>query len=112
MFPCICICWGFPDGSADKNPPAVQGEAGDSGSAPVSGRSPEGGHGNQFQYSCLENPMDRGATYPWSHKELDVTEVTEYMHVHTHTHKHTHTHIYSIHIYKLNYFAPEANTTL
>ena len=27
---------------------------------PESGRVPEGGHGNPFQYSCLENPMDRG----------------------------------------------------
>ena len=39
---------------------------------PGSGRSPGGGHGNPLQYSCLENPMDRGAwraTYsPWGHK--------------------------------------------
>ena len=31
------------------------------GSIPGSGRSPGGGHGNPLQYSCLENPMDRGA---------------------------------------------------
>ena len=41
-----------------KNPPV---NAGDSGSIPGSGRFPEGGHGNPLQYSCLENPMDRGA---------------------------------------------------
>ena len=35
--------------------------AGDQSSIPGWGRSPEGGHGNPFQYSCLENPMDRGA---------------------------------------------------
>ena len=35
--------------------------AGDLGSVPKSGRSPEEGNGNPFQYSCLENPMDRGA---------------------------------------------------
>ena len=35
---------------------------GDSGSIPGSGRSPEGGHSKPLQYSCLENPMDRGAT--------------------------------------------------
>ena len=35
---------------------------GDSGSIPGSGRSPEGGHSNPLQYSCPENPMDRGAT--------------------------------------------------
>ena len=41
-----------------KNPPA---DAGDTGSIPGSGRSPGGGHGTPLQYSCLENPMDRGA---------------------------------------------------
>jgi len=34
---------------------------GDLGSVPGLGRSPEGGHGNPLQYSCLENPMDKGA---------------------------------------------------
>ena len=34
---------------------------GDTGSSPESGRFPGGGHGNPLQYSCLENPMDRGA---------------------------------------------------
>ena len=40
-----------------KNPPAKEE---DTGSVPRSGRSPGGGHVNQLQYSCLENPMDRG----------------------------------------------------
>ena len=44
-----------------KNPPASAGDAGDSGSVPGLGRSPGGGHSNLLQYSCLENPMDRGA---------------------------------------------------
>ena len=35
--------------------------AGDPGSIPGLGISPGGGHGNPLQYSCLENPMDRGA---------------------------------------------------
>ena len=35
--------------------------AGDMDSIPGLGRSPEGGHSNPLQYSCLENPMDRGA---------------------------------------------------
>ena len=43
-----------------KNLPAKAGDAGDVGSIPGSGRSPEGGQGNSLQYSCLENPMDRG----------------------------------------------------
>ena len=44
-----------------KNLPASAGHAGDSGSIPGSGRSPEGGNGSPLQDSCLENPMDRGA---------------------------------------------------
>ena len=49
---------GFPGGSVVRNPPAIAGEA---DSIPESGRSPGGGHGKPLQYSCLENPMDRGA---------------------------------------------------
>ena len=44
-----------------KNPPANAGDIRDAGSIPMSERSPGGGHGNSLQYSCLENPMDRGA---------------------------------------------------
>ena len=43
-----------------KNLPAKAGDMRDIGSIPGSGRSPGGGNGNPFQYSCLENPMDRG----------------------------------------------------
>ena len=43
-----------------KNLPANAGDVRDVGSIPGSGRSPGGGHGNPLQYSCLENPMDRG----------------------------------------------------
>ena len=48
----------FPGGSVVKNPPAT---VGDMGSVPGSGRSPGEGNGNSLQYSCLGNPMDRGA---------------------------------------------------
>ena len=44
-----------------KNPPANAGDIRDTGSIPGSERSYGGGHGNPLQYSCLENPMDRGA---------------------------------------------------
>ena len=44
-----------------KNPPTHAGDGRDLGSIPGLGRSPGGGHGNPLQYSCLENPMDRGA---------------------------------------------------
>ena len=43
------------------NPPANAGDTRDAGLIPESERSPGGRHGNLFQYSCLENPMDRGA---------------------------------------------------
>ena len=44
-----------------KNPPTKAGDIKDSGSIPGLGRSPGGVRGNPLQYSCLENPMDRGA---------------------------------------------------
>jgi len=44
-----------------KNPPANAGEARNAGLIPESGRSPGEGNGNPLQYSCLGNPMDRGA---------------------------------------------------
>ena len=44
-----------------KKPPANAGDIRDTGSIPGSGRSPEEGHSNLLQYSCQENPMDRGA---------------------------------------------------
>ena len=43
-----------------KNPPANAGDIRDSGLIPGLGGYPGGGHGNPLQYSCLENPMDRG----------------------------------------------------
>ena len=47
-----------------KNQPAI---AGDVGSIPGLGRSPEGGSGNPLQYSCLENAIDRGALWAIIH---------------------------------------------
>ena len=54
----------FPGGSVVKNLPA---DAGDSGSVPGLGRSPGEGNGNPLQYSCLENPMERGAWWAAVH---------------------------------------------
>ena len=54
-----------------KNPPANAGDMKDTGSIPRSERSPGGGHGNPLQYSCLENPMDKGA---WQAKVYRVTK--------------------------------------
>ena len=46
-----------------KNPPASSGDLRDAYSIPGSGRYPGEGPGNSLQYSCLENPMDRGACW-------------------------------------------------
>ena len=75
FIPTCSLLWGFPGGLVVKNLPANSGDAGDSGSIPGWGRSPGGGHGNPLQYSCLGNPMDRGAWRATVHgvaKELDT----------------------------------------
>ena len=51
-----------------KNLPANAGDVKDAGLIPGLGRSPGGGHGNPFHYSCLENPMDRGASKATVHR--------------------------------------------
>ena len=63
----------FPGGSVVKNPPASSGDA---GSIPASGSSPGEGNGNPFQYSCLGNPVHRGAWQATVHgvtKKSDAT---------------------------------------
>ena len=55
--------YGFPGGSDGKQLACI---AGDPGSFPGSRRSPGEGHANPFQYSCLENPMDRGSLAGYS----------------------------------------------
>ena len=50
------------------NSPANAGDAIDAGLMPGSGRSPGGGNGNPTQYSCLENPMGRGAWWATVHR--------------------------------------------
>ena len=59
-----------------KNSPANSGDIKDKGSIPGTGRSSGGGHGNQLQSSCLQNPMDTGAWWATVHgsQELDMTE--------------------------------------
>ena len=64
---------GFPGGSALKNLPA---NSGDAGLIPGLGRWPGEGNGKQLQYSCLGNPMERGAWWATVHrvaKELGMT---------------------------------------
>ena len=54
-----------------KNPHANAGDIRDVGSIPGWGRSPAVGHGNPLQYSCLENPMDRGTWWAIVHEVTD-----------------------------------------
>ena len=74
----ICILrrdlWASQVMLALKNPPASAGDTRDTSSIPELGRFPGRGHGNPFQYSYLENPMDRGAWWATGCKELDTTE--------------------------------------
>ena len=69
-----------------KNMPAVAGDSGDAGLIPGLGRSPGGGNGNLLQYSCQENPVDRGA---WQATVRGVakswTSLSNIAHIQTHT---------------------------
>ena len=61
-----------------KNPPANARDVRDTSSVHGLGRSPGGQHGNPLQYSCLENPMDRGTWQATVHRftKSDTTEAT------------------------------------
>ena len=61
-----------------RNQPANAGDIRDTDLIPGLGRSPGEGHGNPLQYSCLENPMDRGAWWATVHTvaESDKTKAT------------------------------------
>ena len=68
---------GFPGSTVVRNLHANAGDKRDMGLVPGSGRSPGEGKGNPLQYSCLENPMDRGTWLATVHavaKESDATE--------------------------------------
>ena len=77
MCVCVCVCvnkqTGFPGGSDSKEFACSEGEP---GSVPGWGRSPGEGNGYPLQYSCLENPMDRGAWWAIVHgvAESDATK--------------------------------------
>ena len=68
--------WGFPGGSLVMNLPA---NAGALGSSPGLGRSPGEGNGNLLQYSCPENPMDRGAWQAAVHGATEESDTTSWL---------------------------------
>ena len=61
--------------------------AGDAGLIAGSGRSPEGGHGNLLQYSCLENSMDRGVWQTTVYRVAKSQTQLKQLNTHTHTHR-------------------------
>ena len=61
---------GFPGGTVVKNPSANAGDKRDPGLIPGLRRSLGGRHGNPLEYSCLENPMDRGAWWATVHRVI------------------------------------------
>ena len=67
-----------------KNLPAKVEDARDMGLVPGSGRSPGGGQGNPLQYSCLGNPMDRGAWWDRAHGVTQSWIRLKRLSVHTH----------------------------
>ena len=66
---------GFAGGTVVKNLPISTGDARDVGLIPGSGRCPELGNGKPPQYSCLENPMDRGAWWATVHGFAESTQL-------------------------------------
>ena len=68
-----------------KNSSASAGDTKDAHLIPGSGRSPEGGHGNLLQYSCLENSMDRGVWQTTVHRV--AKRQTQLKQLSTHTHR-------------------------
>ena len=65
-----------------KNLPASAGDVRDRGSIPGSGRSPGGGHGNPLQYSCLENPTDRGTWWATVHRAAKSWTWLKWLNIH------------------------------
>ena len=87
---CVYI-WGFPGDSVVKNLSAIAGATRDLGwMHPWVRRSPGGGNGNPFQYSCLDNPTGRGAWRATVHGDTTEWVSTQAVHIYIH-------HIFFIH---------------
>ena len=68
-----------------KNLPTIAGDLSDEGSIPESGRSLGGEHGNSLQYSCLENPMDRGVWWAMVHRVANSQTGLKQLSTHPHS---------------------------
>ena len=79
----LSLVVGFPGSSVVKNLPTNVGDGTDKDSIPWSGRSPAGGNGNPLQYSCLGDPLDRGA---WRATVHGVSELYMIEHICKHSH--------------------------
>ena len=70
----------------DKESACNVGDTGDAGLIPESERYTGGGHGNPLQYTCLENPLNRGAWQATVHRVAKNWTPLKRQHTHTHTH--------------------------
>ena len=77
----------------------------------LGGEDPGEGNGNTLQYSCLENPMDRGARWAAVHGVAKSQTQLKQLSMNTHTHTHTHTHIYIYHSISIYAWLGEGNGT-
>ena len=80
--------WGFPGGASGKEPVCQCRCVRDVSSIPGLGRCPGGGHGNPLQYSCLENPMERGAWQATVHRFAKSRTRLKPLSTHTQAHPH------------------------
>ena len=68
IYVCVCVCTHTGDPQMAQWVKSFPVSTGDAGSIPESGRFLGGGHGNPLKFSCLENPMDRGAWWATVHR--------------------------------------------
>ena len=93
------VLMGFSGGSGGEESTCNERDTGGAGSVPGSGRFPGGGHGKPLQYSCLVNPMDRGAWWVRVHGDAKSKTQLKSLSTHAHTnlcgymHACTHMHI-------------------
>ena len=85
LFPICNMEVGLPRQISSKESANSAGDPGDLGSIPGSGRFPGGGHGSTLQYSCRENPMDKGAWHAIVHGVSKSQTRLKQLNTHAHT---------------------------